>query len=148
MVQVRAHQPINDDGSINLEAWLDHAASVDPALDREALKEACEFARDVEQQANPTQNLWVEGTSSFRVGLEIAERLRTFYVLKRSNLGALAEVEQDEAEDRMTAYMWARGELLDAERAALDELRRSGAIDEEMRRRVERDLDLQEVRWR
>jgi GTP pyrophosphokinase len=45
MVQVRAHQPINTDGSINLEAWLDHAVSVDLALDREALKEACEFAR-------------------------------------------------------------------------------------------------------
>jgi CPA1 family monovalent cation:H+ antiporter len=82
------------------------------------------------------------------VGPEIAERLRTFYALKRSNLGALADVEQDEAAQRMTDYMWARGELLDAERAALDELRRSGTIDEEMRRRVERDLDLQEVRWR
>jgi len=28
MVQVRAHQPINTDGSINLEAWLDHAISL------------------------------------------------------------------------------------------------------------------------
>ena len=46
MVQVRAHQPINTDDSINLEAWLDHAISVDPALDREALKAACEFARE------------------------------------------------------------------------------------------------------
>ena len=51
MVQVRAQQPINTDGSINLEAWLDHALSVDPALDREALKSACEFAREAEQQA-------------------------------------------------------------------------------------------------
>ncbi|MBB2497279.1 GTP diphosphokinase [Aquipseudomonas ullengensis] len=75
MVQVRAHQPINLDGSINLEAWLDHALSVDPALDREALKVACEFARDAEQQANAAQNLWVEGTSSFQIGLEIAEIL-------------------------------------------------------------------------
>jgi GTP pyrophosphokinase len=75
MVQVRAHQPINTDGSINLEAWLDHAVSVDPALDREALKEACEFARASEQQANAAKNLWSEGTSSFRTGLEIAEIL-------------------------------------------------------------------------
>ena len=50
MVQVRAHQPINDDGSINLEAWLDHTLKADPALDRAALKVACEFARDAEQQ--------------------------------------------------------------------------------------------------
>jgi GTP pyrophosphokinase len=75
MVQVRAHQPINTDGSINLEAWLDHAVSVDPALDREALKEACEFAREAEQQDNAAKNLWAEGTSSFRTGLEIAEIL-------------------------------------------------------------------------
>lgn len=75
MVQVRAHQPINTDGSINLEAWLDHAVSVDPALDREALKEACEYARQAEQQDNAAKNLWAEGTSSFRTGLEIAEIL-------------------------------------------------------------------------
>ncbi|BCR23803.1 GTP diphosphokinase [Aquipseudomonas alcaligenes] len=75
MVQVRAHQPINLDGSINLEAWLDHTLSVDPALDREALEVACEFAREVEQQANAAQNLWAEGNSSFQTGLEIAEIL-------------------------------------------------------------------------
>ena len=75
MVQVRAHQPINTDGSINLEAWLDHAVSVDPALDREALKAACEFARESEQQNNSAKNGWADGTSSFRTGLEIAEIL-------------------------------------------------------------------------
>ncbi|GGJ90702.1 GTP diphosphokinase [Pseudomonas matsuisoli] len=75
MVQVRAHQPINTDGSINLEAWLDHVVSLDPLLDRASLGAACEFARGVEQQANAAQNLWVEGTSSFQTGLEIAEIL-------------------------------------------------------------------------
>lgn len=75
MVQVRAHQPINTDGSINLEAWLDHAVSVDLALDREALKEACEFAREAEQQSNARKNLWAEGSGSFSTGLEIAEIL-------------------------------------------------------------------------
>ncbi|WP_260961186.1 GTP diphosphokinase [Pseudomonas citri] len=75
MVQVRAHQPINTDGSINLEAWLDHTVSIDMALDREALKEACEFAREAEQQHNAAKNLWSEGASSFRMGLEIAEIL-------------------------------------------------------------------------
>ena len=75
MVQVRAVQPINTDGSINLDGWLDHVLGMDPALDRAALKEACEFAREAEQQANAAQNLWSEGTSSYQIGLEIAEIL-------------------------------------------------------------------------
>ena len=75
MVQVRAHQPVNDDGSINLVSWLEHVTRVDPALDRQALQEACEFARDAEQQANTTEHHWSEGASTFRAGLDIAEIL-------------------------------------------------------------------------
>lgn len=75
MVQVRAHQPINTDGSINLEAWLDHTVSVDMALDREALKEACEFAREAELKHISAKGLNAEDVSSFSTGLEIAEIL-------------------------------------------------------------------------
>ncbi|KAF0865323.1 GTP diphosphokinase [Pseudomonas sp. LD120] len=75
MVQVRAHQPINTDGSINLEAWLDHTVSVDMALDREALKEACEFAREAELQHIAAKGLSAEDVSCFSTGLEIAEIL-------------------------------------------------------------------------
>ncbi|PTU74781.1 GTP diphosphokinase [Pseudomonas mangrovi] len=75
MVQVRAQQPINDDGSINLEAWLDHVLAMDPALEREALREACEFARAGEAQAQAAQHIWADGASSFKTGLEIAEIL-------------------------------------------------------------------------
>ena len=73
MVQVRAHQPVNTDGSINLEAWLDHVQNLVPGLDRQGLLEACEFARESEQRAIAAQNSWAEGTSSFQTGLEIAE---------------------------------------------------------------------------
>ncbi len=75
MVQVRAQQPLNTDGSINLESWLDHVLGLDPALDRAALQAACEFARTVELQAKASKSHWVEGSSSFRTGLEIAEIL-------------------------------------------------------------------------
>ncbi len=75
MVQVRVHQPVNTDGSINLDAWLDHVVSVDSALDRAALKEACEFAHEVEKKGNPAKHSWADGTSSFQAGLEIAEIL-------------------------------------------------------------------------
>ena len=70
MVQVRVHQPVNTDGSINLDAWLDHVCSVDAALDREALKIACEFAQEIEKQGNQAKHSWADGTSSFQAGLE------------------------------------------------------------------------------
>ncbi|CAN7651211.1 GTP diphosphokinase [Aquipseudomonas alcaligenes] len=89
MVQVRAQQPVNTDGSINLEAWLDHVLSLDPVLDREVLKKACEFARNSEQQANAAQNLWAEGTSSFQTGLEIAEILADLKLDQESLVAAV-----------------------------------------------------------
>ena len=75
MVQVRAQQPINTDGSVNLDAWLEHMATLDPAVDREGLRAACEFAREAELQAKEGQHRWAENASSFRTGLEIAEIL-------------------------------------------------------------------------
>ena len=75
MVQVRLQQPLNTDGSINLEAWLDTVISIDPALERQSLGEACEFARDAEEQAKSKPSHWSERNSSFRSGLEIAEIL-------------------------------------------------------------------------
>lgn len=75
MVQVRAQQPVNQDGSINLEAWLDYVQSLDPALQREGLRQACEFARDTEAAARAAQNIWKDGVSSYRTGLQIAEIL-------------------------------------------------------------------------
>jgi GTP pyrophosphokinase len=75
MVQVRAQQPVNNDGSINLDAWLDHIVSVDLALDREALKKACQFAREMDILDNTAKHSWADGTSSFQAGLEIAEIL-------------------------------------------------------------------------
>ena len=75
MVQVRVQQPLNTDGSINLEAWLDTVISIDPALDRQALRDACEFAREAEQQSRVKPTHWSERSSAFRIGLEIAEIL-------------------------------------------------------------------------
>src|SRR5690606_23355422 len=77
MVQVRALQPVNTDGSINLDSWLDHILTIHPALEREPLLKACELARDAEQKAKAEhkQNVWADGASSFLTGLEIAEIL-------------------------------------------------------------------------
>lgn len=89
MVQVRAQQPVNTDGSINLEAWLDHILDVDPALDRDSLRKACEFARAAEEQAVAAQHIWAEGMSSFRTGLEIAEILADLKLDQESLIAAV-----------------------------------------------------------
>lgn len=89
MVQVRAHQPVNTDGSINLEAWLDHVQNLVPGLDRQGLLEACEFARESEQRAIAAQSSWAEGTSSFQTGLEIAEILADLKLDQESLVAAV-----------------------------------------------------------
>ena len=49
-------------------------------------------------------------------------------------------------EDRSQAYQRLLRELIDAERRAVEELRRERRIDDEVMRRVVRDLDLEESR--
>jgi GTP pyrophosphokinase len=89
MVQVRAHQPVNNDGSINIEAWLDHVQSMDPNFERQALLDACEFAHAAEQEAAPSEHLWAPGTSSFQTGLEMAEILADLKLDQDSLVAAL-----------------------------------------------------------
>jgi CPA1 family monovalent cation:H+ antiporter len=54
--------------------------------------------------------------------------------------------ETDDYEEHTEAYRRFRRELLGAERAALLQLRSEGHISDGVRRRVERDLDLEETR--
>lgn len=75
MVQVRAAQPINEDGSVNLDEWLVHIQSLDSAIDAQALRPVCEFAQEVEQSARQKAEHWSSKHSSLRTGLEMAEIL-------------------------------------------------------------------------
>jgi len=75
MVQVRSEQPINADGSIDIERWVAQIIEVDHQLDAQGLLKACQFARDAEEQAKVSKNIWTEGASSLQIGLEIAQIL-------------------------------------------------------------------------
>lgn len=75
MVQVRTEQPISQDGSIDLASWVAQIIALAPLLDAEGLLKACEFARDAEQKAKASHNIWAEGASSLQIGLEIAQIL-------------------------------------------------------------------------
>ncbi|MGH3034882.1 MAG: Na+/H+ antiporter [Gaiellaceae bacterium] len=78
---------------------------------------------------------------------DTADRLRGLYNFRRERFRSRFDAESDRAiEDRSANYQRLRHELLEAERRAVLELRRSGRIDDEVMRQVVRDLDLEDAR--
>ena len=78
---------------------------------------------------------------------DTAERLRGLYNFRRDRFTSRFDPEGDRTIDERSAdFQRLRHELLDAERQAVLELRRSGRIDDEVMRRVVRDLDLEDAR--
>jgi CPA1 family monovalent cation:H+ antiporter len=78
---------------------------------------------------------------------ETADRLRGLYNFRRSRFQARFDGEDDGSIERQsTDFQRLRRELLEAERAAVVGLRREGRISDEVMRRVERDLDLEDLR--
>jgi monovalent cation/hydrogen antiporter len=78
---------------------------------------------------------------------DTAERLRGLYSFRRERFRSRFDVEGDGAiEDRSADYQRLRRELLEAERRAVVALQRSGRIDDDVARRVVRDLDLEDAR--
>jgi Na+/H+ antiporter len=76
---------------------------------------------------------------------DTAERMRGLYTFRRSRFEARFG-EDDSIEQRSADYQRLRRELLEAERAAVVALRREGRIADEVMRRIERDLDLEDTR--
>ena len=74
------------------------------------------------------------------------ERVRALYDYRRRRFGAIGDGDGAEYEERSSAYIRLMYELFDAQREALVALRNAGEISDEVRRRVERDLDLEESR--
>jgi monovalent cation/hydrogen antiporter len=78
---------------------------------------------------------------------DTAERVRGAYRFRTSRFQArLADGDDGAIESRSQDYQRLRRELLDAERQALIDLRRSGTISNEVWLRVGRDLDLEDER--
>jgi CPA1 family monovalent cation:H+ antiporter len=76
-----------------------------------------------------------------------AERLRGLFNFRRERFRSRFDPDGDSTvEDRSADYQRLLRELLDAERRAVLDLRRRGVIDDDVMRRVVRDLDLEEAR--
>jgi Na+/H+ antiporter len=74
------------------------------------------------------------------------ERVRGMYDYRRRRFAAREDGDGDHFEERTGAYQRVMHELLDAQREELIALRNRGDISDEVRRRVERELDLEESR--
>ena len=78
---------------------------------------------------------------------DTAERLRGLYGFRRDRFQSRFDPESDGAiEDQSLSYQRLRRELLEAERQELRRLRLEGRIDDDVVRRVQRDLDLENER--
>jgi monovalent cation/hydrogen antiporter len=78
---------------------------------------------------------------------DTVERLRGLFNFRRERFRSRFDPEMDGAiEDQSASYQRLLRELLDAERSAVLELQRTGRIDNDVLRRVVRDLDLEEAR--
>ena len=81
---------------------------------------------------------------------DTAERMRGLYGYRRRRFaarsGAMEAGDEENYEDRSTAFQRFQYEILAAQRAELLRLRNEGLINDEVMRRVERDLDLEEAR--
>ncbi|MGH2920939.1 MAG: cation:proton antiporter, partial [Gaiellaceae bacterium] len=78
---------------------------------------------------------------------DTADRLRALYDFRRSRFRARLDGADDGSIERRSAdYQRLLRELLEAERAAVRALRRERRISDDVMRRVERDLDLEEER--
>jgi hypothetical protein len=77
----------------------------------------------------------------------VAQRLRDTFDLRIAQYAARKSGEPDrKAEKRVRAGRHLRRELLEAERSAVLELRRSGEISDAVERQVFRELDLEDAR--
>ncbi len=115
---------LGDDGAAEREEWLARVHATDAALAR-------------------LEELTTEGW----VYQDTVARVRAMLEYRRSRFASRIKGEGSEAfETRSAAYQRLLRDLLAAQRQALLTLRNEGHISDEIRRRVERDLDFEESR--
>jgi CPA1 family monovalent cation:H+ antiporter len=84
--------------------------------------------------------------------MPLIDTLRAQYAHRSSHIGTHSDGEEEhphldeESEEELLEHRLIRRSVIDAERAAVLEMRRRGEIDDGMWRRNQRDLDLEEVR--
>lgn len=76
MVKVRQDQPVRDDGSVDLEVWLEHLQDLTDIEDIDVIRRACEMAKQAQEGAQSPDDVWAENShNSYRTGLEMVQIL-------------------------------------------------------------------------
>ena len=89
MVKVREEHPQRDDGSVDVDRWVDRLP-IEGDFDRQLLIAACECSFMAEQRAIAvSDHAWDEVTSSFRIGLEMAEILVDLHLDEKTLAAAI-----------------------------------------------------------
>src|SRR5690554_6809671 len=89
MVQVRAEHPVNQDGTVDIDAWIERIQQRVPLPEPQQLKQACEWAAQLDRDTSQTEHRWANGASSYRTGLEIAEILADLKLDQESLVAAV-----------------------------------------------------------
>jgi CPA1 family monovalent cation:H+ antiporter len=76
----------------------------------------------------------------------LIDQLREAYRHRAEHEEQLHEAPGSEAEQELVEHRQIRSAVIDAQREKLQEMRNRGAIDDDVLRNIERDLDLEEVR--
>ncbi|SEG72615.1 GTP diphosphokinase [Marinobacterium lutimaris] len=80
MVKVREDHPVREDGSVDLELWLERLQELVPLSDLDQVRSACELARKAYEDVPEEEDSWSESTAgSFLTGLEMAQILAELY---------------------------------------------------------------------
>ncbi|MEH6556464.1 MAG: GTP diphosphokinase [Oceanicoccus sp.] len=89
MVKVREEHPQKDDGSVDIDRWLARFPT-NSGFDSKILQAACDASYQAEQRAIAVSDkAWDEHTSSFRIGLEMADILADLQLDQQTLIAAI-----------------------------------------------------------
>ncbi|MAX33888.1 MAG: GTP diphosphokinase [Halomonadaceae bacterium] len=75
MVKVRDDQPLTDDGEVDLDQWLARLGEDTVLTDPARMRDACELACNLADEATPAHSFGLGNRSNYRMGLEMADIL-------------------------------------------------------------------------
>ena len=89
MVKVREDYAVTGDGQVDIEGWVQQIASQTHLDNVEQFRRACEKAAEIDLQAFREDRLWASGSSSFLIGIEMAQVLAELRLDQASLVAAI-----------------------------------------------------------